>query len=284
MNMTVENQDKYRYSALQVAVNKFGKSLHQLSPNKRREAEDIAFKQYQIQSRILAAPEASQISIPREQLDNEIEKVISRYANEDQFYRELHENALSIAAFRNSIDRELRVHSVMDLVTSNTEPCSETDARLYYYLHPEKFIQPELRDAYHILITINPDYPENKRDAALKRAGVIAKRLQRKPAKFAEQALKYSECPTAMQNGHLGLIKRGTLFPTLDKALFSMKAGEVSDVLESPLGFHVLYCASIEKKGLVPLGKALPTIMEKLTERNKQNHLRAWIKKVCESK
>ena len=283
MTQVAQDTHKYRYSALQVAVNKYGKSLSQLSEDKRKEAENIAYKQYEIQSRILSAKEASQVAINEDQLDQEVANIVSRYPDSQEFYKELADNELSITQFRHSVDRELRVQAVMDLISANVEECSETDARIYYYLHPEKFHQPETRDASHILITENPEFPENCRDEAIARATSIAKRLQKKPSRFSEQAMKYSECPTAMQGGELGRVKKGVLFPTLEKKLFSMKPGSVSDVVESPLGFHVLYCKEIHGEGPVPLSVALPTIIEKITDRNKQKYLRSWIKNVCES-
>ena len=95
--------------------------------------------------------------------------------------------------------------------------------------------------------------------------------------------MKFSECPTAMQGGKLGRVNRGVLFPTLEEKLFAMKAGDISDVIESPLGFHVLYCEEVHNEGPVPLNVALPQIIEKLTEKNRQKHLRSWIKTICES-
>ena len=68
---------------------------------------------------------------------------------------------------------------------------------IYYHLHPEQFVKPEMREAWHILISINPDYPENTRETARTRLEEISAKLQKKPHKFADLALKHSECPTA---------------------------------------------------------------------------------------
>lgn len=165
----------------------------------------------------------------------------------------------------------------MDRVAMAARQVDETDARIYYYLHPDKFNQPETREASHILITVNEDFPENRLHEAKKRTEVIASRLQKNPSRFAEQAMKNSECPTAMNGGSLGRVKRDLLFPTLDAMLFKMKAGEVSDVIDSPMGFHVLICEQIHPEGLVPIREALPTILEKLNERNRQNHQKKWL-------
>ncbi len=279
-SISAESQD-YRYTALQVAVSKFGTPLNQLNAVDRAKAQDIAEKQYLIQSQILSTNEASQVAIPEERLEQEITTVISRYPSQQEFVEELESNDLTMELFEQSVARDLRVEAVMDLVAATVSPCTETDARIYYYLHQEKFKHPELRVARHILITINPEYPENSRPEAEKRAASIASRVQKKPGRFAEQAMKYSECPTAMNGGELGTLKRGVLFPTLDEELFSMKAGVVSDVIESPMGFHVLMCESIQQEGIMPVSQAIPAIIEKITEKNRKQQQRKWIKTIC---
>jgi len=66
--------------------------------------------------------------------------------------------------------------------------------------------------------------------------------------KFADLALKHSECPTALQGGVLGIVPRGKLYPELDAVLFSLKVGAVSDIVESEIGFHLLLCKQKSEK------------------------------------
>lgn len=277
-----DNRD-YRYALLQIADSRFGKTFRELPSVDRFEVEKIALKQCEIQRRVLGSPEAARVAIPADRVEKEYQSIVSRYSGREQFERELEENGLDAGSFSQLIERNLRVEAVMDYVGSQAEPCTEISARLYYYMNTDKFQHPQLRKARHILITINPDFPENQRNEVIKRATTIAERLKNKPARFAEQAQKYSECPTAMNGGELGSVKKGVLFPSLDKALFQMKAGEVSDIIESPLGFHILKCDAIQPEGFVPESQALPTIIEKLTERNRKNHQRNWLKQLFEA-
>lgn len=279
----IPDSEQIRYISLQVASHKFGASPNHLPDEQRVEVEDIARKQIAIQSKILSSPNGSQILIPPDRIESEVSRVKSRYSNEEQFTEELAGNGITEVQFRNAIERELRVEAILDRVAANVKPCTETDARLYYYLHPEKFQQPESREASHILITVNPNYPENERQAAQNRAAIIARRLQKKPNRFSEQALKNSECPTAMNGGDLGRVKKGVLFPTLNETLFSMAEGSVSDVLESPMGFHVLLCSKIHHAGPIAIADAIPLIIEKLTERNRNKFQKNWIKTLCSS-
>src|SRR6185369_9759600 len=107
---------------------------------------------------------------------------------------------------------------VLERVSSRAATVSEMDVQLHYHLRSEQFRQPERRRAAHILITINPDFPENTPEQALRRASEIRKRLLKDPKRFSEQALKHSECPTAMNAGILGDFTRGQLFPALEAA------------------------------------------------------------------
>ena len=84
----------------------------------------------------------------------------------------------------------------------------------------------------------------------------INAKLQKKPYKFAELALKHSECPTALQGGVLGIVPRGKLYPELDAVLFSIKAGEVSEIVESEIGFHLRFVQANTKSGNIIVTKS----------------------------
>ena len=273
----------FRYALLQVASGQFGEAYSALTDEKRKTVEKIALKQCALQSQVLGSPESAQVVVLSEQVDQEVDSIIARYPSPEAFIQELESNDLDQAGFQQLVERNLRVDAVMDYVASDIEPCSDLSARLYYYMNTDKFRQPELREASHILITVNPEFPENSREAVIERASTIARRLRNKPFRFSEQALKHSECPTAMNGGVLGTLKRGVLFPELDKMLFAMKVGEVSDIVETPLGFHILKCESTHKAGFIPLAKALPKIKEKLEERDRKNRLRSWLKTLAEN-
>jgi parvulin-like peptidyl-prolyl isomerase len=82
-----------------------------------------------------------------------------------------------------------------------------------------------------------------------------------------------------LQGGLLGKVKRGTLYPQLDDALFSMAEGAISPIVNTELGFHVLMCSRIEKEQKLKLSEVSEKIREKLQERNNSNFIRQWIKR-----
>jgi nitrogen fixation protein NifM len=266
------------YLALKAAQKLYGKATTALQPDEFERVQQMAQKQRQLEARILAAPEARDAIVPPATLQAALQEIRSRYPGEDEFADDLARNGLDVHSFASALERELKVEAVLEKIGTQAEKVTDTDVDLYYQYHPDQFRRPETRLARHILVTINDTIPENMRDEAQKRIDAIAARLKKEPGRFEEQALKHSECPTALEGGKLGDLPRGKLFPELDKALFEMQAGEVSGVLESELGFHILYCEAITPASVLGLEQARPHIRKVLAQKRKRAVQQGWVK------
>jgi nitrogen fixation protein NifM len=220
--------------------------------------------------------------VPPSTLEIALQEIRGRYPGDEEFASDLARNGLDETSFAIALERELKVDAVLEKVSSKAAKINEMDVELYFQFHSEKFRRAETRLARHILITINETIAENTRAEATKRITAIAARLIKEPLRFEEQALKHSECPTALDGGKLGDLPRGKLFPELDTALFEMKAGEVSGVLESELGFHILRCDVITVESLMGLEQAKPYIRKLMEQKRKRVCQQAWIKRLSE--
>ncbi len=265
------------YNLLRAALALFKKSPDELAEAELKQASNQALNEFRIESRVLNTPEASAVIITDQELQQAYQEIRDRYDDEDAFFSDLKKNQLNKASLQAALHRQCKVNTVLDLVASRASAISETDIGIYYHLHAEQFHRPERREAGHIFISINPDYPENTHEMALMRAQEIAEKLHKKPHKFADLALRHSECPTALQGGILGVVPRGTLYPELDVVLFNLKSGEVSDVVQSEIGFHVLLCKRIDKHETLSLAKATPKIRQLMKERASRICQRAWL-------
>ncbi len=282
---TVPMIDKttHRYHLLVVAQEQFGRNVTELDDEQRRQAERVAARKSAIEDKVLSTEMAVGVMIPESVLGEAIEKVRTRYDSKDEFEQSIIANGLNLTSLRKAIAQELKVDAVMDRVASQIPATDETDACLYYYVNKDKFKRPETRTASHILITINDDYLENTRDNAQKKINEIAVRLNKKKYSFSDQASKHSECPTAMNGGLLGKIKRGVLFPELERELFSLKAGDLSAVIETEVGLHLLFCHKIEPPGVMPLEEILPRLCEKLTLDAREKYQRQWLSRILKT-
>lgn len=272
------------YLALKAAQKLYGKSPSALQPEEFERAQSMAQQQHRLEARVLAAAEARDAIVPPSTLKAAMQEIRGRYPNEEEFADDLARNGLGEASLAIALEREMKVEAILEKVGAQAAKVSDMDVELYYQYHPEQFRRPETRLARHILITINESIPENTRAEAGKRIATIQARLAKEPQRFEEQAQKHSECPTALDGGKLGDLPRGKLFPELDKALFEMKAGEVSGVLESELGFHVLRCDAITEAGVLGYDQAKPHIRKLMEQKRKRVCQQAWMKQLLEAK
>ena len=276
------NQDDISYLLLRTALAQYEKSPNQLSETELRAVKLQVAKEYEIQNLILSSEEARDIYIPDSVIDTSIEEVKGRYGDTEEFLNDIENNGMSEQGFRAALVRELKVEAVLDRVSSRAVSISDMDIMIYYHMHYERFKVAETRTARHILITINSDYEENQKQNAYQRLVKIKARLDKKVKRFGEQALKHSECPTAMNGGLLGRVRQGELYPELDTALFSMKPGTLSDVIESELGFHILLCEQIHSAGTASLQEARPKIQKHLEDRARKMCQKTWLKQLVE--
>ena len=138
---------------------------------------------------------------------------------------------------------------------------SEKEIEEYYNRNrATRFQQPQAVRLRHVFARAPSDADgavkagaRSKAEAALKEA--------RAGKDFAEVAKKYSDDPSAAKGGELGWVSPGQLLPALDKAAFALKKGEVSGVLESPLGYHVFKVDDVKPEKNTSLKEATPEIV-----------------------
>jgi len=277
MSMPIKSIQTNPYALLRAALALFKKTPDELQEAEIRQAEIQAINEFKIENRVLNAPEAGAVIISDKELEAAYQEIRDRYEDDESFFSDLEKNHLDKDSLSAALYRQCRVNVVMELIASRAPDVNEVEIGIYYHLHPEQFNRPELREACHIFISINPDYPENTRETALSRMQEISAKLQKKPYKFAELALKHSECPTALQGGVLGIVPRGKLYPELDAVLFSIKAGEISEIVESEIGFHLVLCKQIQRAETLSLQKATPKIRQLMIERSRRTCQRAWL-------
>jgi nitrogen fixation protein NifM len=268
------------YLALKTAQKLYSKAPAALQPEEFDRVHNLARHQHKIEALVLTSAEARDAMVPPSTLEIALQEIRGRYPNEAEFTGDLTRNGLDEKVFRIALERELKVDAILEKVATQAARISDMDVELYYRYHPDQFRRPETRLVRHILITINETIFENTRAESTKRISAIAKRLAKEPQRFEEQALKHSECPTALDGGKLGDLPGGKLFPALDKALFEMKAGEVSSVLESELGFHILRCDGVTAASELSLDQAIPHIRKLMELKRKRVCQQAWLKQL----
>jgi peptidyl-prolyl cis-trans isomerase D len=123
----------------------------------------------------------------------------------------------------------------------------EQDLKTYYEQNAARLSGQEERRASHILINAPKSASEAERQAAKAKAQDLQGQAKREPAKFAELAKKNSQDPGSAENGgDLDYFARGAMTKPFEDTVFSLKKGDVSDVVETEFGFHVILLTDIK--------------------------------------
>ena len=142
-------------------------------------------------------------------------------------------------------DVEYLVLDINSLMPTITLP--EQDLRTYYEQNLQRLAGQEQRRASHILITAAKDAPGAERDKARARAQELLAQLRKTPKAFADLARKNSQDPgSASKGGDLDFFARGAMVKPFEDAVFGMKEGEISEVVESEFGFHIIQLTGIK--------------------------------------
>jgi peptidyl-prolyl cis-trans isomerase C len=115
----------------------------------------------------------------------------------------------------------------------------EAEIRSFYDTNPDKFKREEKVKASHILIGVDGKATADEKKKAREKADKLKKELAG-GADFATLAKGNSTCPSSQQGGDLGSFGKGEMVPAFEKAAFALKPGEVSDVVETQFGYHII--------------------------------------------
>lgn len=158
---------------------------------------------------------------------------------------------LSAFAEPESVDIEYAVLDASKIAEKVT--VSEADVRAYYDKNQAHYGTSEERRASHILVAADASASAADKAKARAKAEQLLAEVRKDPAAFAEIARKNSDDPgSAAQGGDLGYFERGAMTKTFEDAVFSLKQGEISGLVESPFGFHIIQLTGIKPGSVRP--------------------------------
>ena len=172
------------------------------------------------------------------------------------------------ARYANSIPekRQIRYFQLTDKSAESNVTVDASDIQRYYTQHAEQYKMPERVKARHILVSMPKAGPDGKVDPkavdeAKAKAQEILKQAKAAGANFAELANKYSQDPGNKdakgegRGGELGWFGHGAMVGEFDKAAFALSPGQVSDVVQTPFGFHIIQVEEKEPARIKPLSE-----------------------------
>ncbi len=163
-------------------------------------------------------------------------------------------------------------------IVANTK-VTDDEAKKFYNDNKDKFRREESVRASHILVAADQKASPEEKKKAKEKAEALLKQLKG-GADFAELAKKESSCPSSAQGGDLGFFGKGQMVPEFEKAAFSLKPGEVSDVVETQFGYHIIKLAEKKDAETVPFEEAKERIVQFLTQQKVQAGIGEYVEEL----
>lgn len=168
--------------------------------------------------------------------DAEIAAELERLKDEFQSETDFAKASPSLSV---QVERDIAIRKCVDTVYTSKAIVTDADIRSYYDSHRDSFRQPEQVKANYILIKVGAQWDEAKRaEAKWKIEDIRKKALDGQD--FVLLARTYSEDATASWGGYIGYVRWNPLLSPIERALFALKPGEVSDVVETKTGYHLV--------------------------------------------
>jgi peptidyl-prolyl cis-trans isomerase C len=216
----------------------------------------------------------------KKEVEEHISTKRSKFRSESEFKRALDQAGLSIDLYTKIIKRDLAVKKFEREVLEKVSGYSDEEIRAYYEKNIDRFKSPESYRVSHILINVPPNALQKERDEKRKRADDLFNRL--KPGEdFASVAHESSEDQYRVKGGDLGWVHTGRLFPEVEKALKSMKVGDMR-VVESLYGFHIVLLRDKRPPRTKELDEVKEQLRSKLEKKRLEEKKAELIKKLKE--
>lgn len=173
------------------------------------------------------------------QIDAKVAQGRARFKDEQEFTKAIKDLEMDEKALREYTRRDLLISQFLETEFASKTSVSEAESRSFYDKNLDKFKRDETVKASHILIGADSTAPADDRKKARETAEKLRKELAG-GADFAALAKGNSTCPSSQQGGDLGFFGKGQMVPPFEKAAFALKPGEISDVVETQFGYHII--------------------------------------------
>jgi peptidyl-prolyl cis-trans isomerase C len=221
------------------------------------------------------------IKISEEEVNKQLINVKAQFPNEAEFNNALTRMNLSEASIKEKLQRDLALKKLIEDEVAPKVTVSDSDIRAFYENNPETFKQPERVKASHILIKVDPKADASQKAEAQKKIDLVQEKLQ-KGEDFGALAKEYSEGPTGPKGGDLGYFTRGQMVKPFEEAAFAMKPGEVSGMVETTFGYHLIKVTDKTPEGTMSYDDVKERLGEFLKQQKIQEEINVYVKKLEE--
>lgn len=211
------------------------------------------------------------IVVSNEKVSQFLTDIKKRYPTEEQFQKDLVEMNMSEDDMKSRLKKSIAIQELIEKHLAKNATVTDEEAKTFYDKRPELFKSPPSVKASHILIKSSPTAKPAEKDAAMKKIKDVQEKLKQ-GGDFAELAKTHSEGPSGPKGGDLGFFSQGQMVKPFETAAFALSPGEISDIVETRFGYHLIKVSEKKESQTVSFDQAKEKIIKNLT-RNKTQQI-----------
>jgi peptidyl-prolyl cis-trans isomerase C len=208
-------------------------------------------------------------------IDEQYKKIKNQFPNEKEFKKAMERMHFSEAEAKKDLEKRFAVKELIDKKFTPKAKISDEESKAFYDNNRESFTRPEQVRASHILIKVEPKADASTKTEARKKLMEVQQKLT-DGEDFNELAKKYSQGPTAPKGGDLGFFSKGQMVKPFEQEAFSLKVGEVSGIVETRFGYHLIKVTEKKPQGIDSYENQKENINRFLRQRKLQELLGAY--------
>ena len=225
---------------------------------------------------LLQESKSRNIAIADADIDARLTQVKSQFPSEAEFEKALSSRGMTVAQLRQEARDQAAIQKLVEAEVAPKVKVAEGEAKTFYDQNPKEFQQPEGYRASHILLRVeNTATPAQKAEAKAKGDDLL-KQLKG-GADFADLAKANSQDGSAANGGDLGTFGKGQMVPAFEQAVAALKPGEISGVVETPFGYHIIKLVEVQPARTVPFAEVSQKITQFLQMRGQQEQAVVYV-------
>ena len=265
----VVNGDPVTLSELQERAGLEWRHVQSMQPGQERDQARVRVLRAaldQVVSERLLEAQAKELSV--EATDAQVDAAIDdikrkNQLNDEQLDRALDEQGLDRSSFRRQLKRDIEAFRILEMKVKTRIKVTDEDVRSWYQAHPNEFAGEERVRARHIFLPV-PAGATPAQEAAVRAQGEIIRNRLLAGEDFATVARQVSKGPSAAEGGDLGFLKRGTIQAELEKVVFSLQENQISGLIRTKPGFHIIKVEERKAAGRQPFDAVKDSIRDRL--------------------
>ena len=220
---------------------------------------------------------ARKIEATDAEVDARMKEIQAQFPTEDAFKQMLTARKTTLEQVRSDIRQDITVQKLIENAIADKVAVKPEQVTDFYTKNPDQFKQPERVRASHILIMVPKDSDAAVKTAARTKAADILKDV--KAGKdFAALAKQHSQDPgSAPKGGDLGFFQQGQMVGPFNDVAFKLTPGQVSDLVETEFGFHIIKVAEKQASRTVPLDEVRPQLEQYLERQNREQQTDSFV-------